>query len=298
MRALSWVDRGQSVSFERQGEEPAGPTCVGVARLGSLQSSGTAFTVWMQIRGSAWVESRDGRFRLRQREWIAFERESRPLVQAGRDGVCIAMRLDAEALQTLGALADCALYAGRGRMSRADARIALRLWRDTQDSDGAMQQLRPLLLHLASLQRELSGSLQRCPGRSRLRKRQVFGRMQRARLYLEGNSHRVVRIGELAELTNFSSWYLSKTFQSLYEESPQALAARLRLERAASLLHDTDMLIGEVASASGFDNCCSFARAFRARFGVSATRYRAQAPHLPPESAKSPGGLRKSSAAA
>ena len=31
------------------------------------------------------------------------------------------------------------------------------------------------------------------------------------------------------------------------------------------------MMIGEVAAASGFDNCCSFARAFRARFGVSAT---------------------------
>lgn len=111
-------------------------------------------------------------------------------------------------------------------------------------------------------------------GRSRSRKRQVFGRMQRARLYLEGNSHRVVRIGELAELTNFSSWYLSKTFQSLYEESPQSLSARLRLERAADLLRDTDMMVGEVAAASGFDNCCSFARAFRARYGQSASRWR------------------------
>jgi AraC family transcriptional regulator len=31
--------------------------------------------------------------------------------------------------------------------------------------------------------------------------------MQRARLYLEGNSNRVVRIEELARLANFSSWY-------------------------------------------------------------------------------------------
>ena len=37
------------------------------------------------------------------------------------------------------------------------------------------------------------------------------------------------------------------------------------------------MMIGEVAAASGFDNCCSFARAFRARFGQSATRYRSAA---------------------
>jgi AraC family transcriptional regulator len=116
-------------------------------------------------------------------------------------------------------------------------------------------------------------------------------------MYLEGNSHRVVRIGELAELTNFSSWYLSKTFQALYEESPQSLSARLRLERAAMLLRDTDMMIGEVASASGFDNCCSFARAFRARFGASATQYREMPIALRPDSAKFKDGLSKTKAA-
>ena len=142
------------------------------------------------------------------------------MVQAGRNGLCVGLSLNAEAMRVLSELADCGLYAGRGRMSRGDARVALRLWRDALDSGLPAQALRPLLLHLAGLQRDLADNVQRCPGRSRSRKRQVFGRMQRARLYLEGNSHRVVRIGELAELTNFSSWYLSKTFQSLYEESP------------------------------------------------------------------------------
>ena len=287
MRQVAWVDRGQSVSFEKQPEDGPRPNCVGVARLGSLQTSGTVFTVWMQLRGSAWVESREGRFRLRQREWIAFEKDSRPLIQASRDGLCIGVALDADALRTLGDLADSGLYAGRGSMSRSDARVALRLWRDVLASGHPTQALRPVLLHLAALQQGMATGVQRCPGRSRSRKRQVFGCMQRARLYLEGNSHRVVRIGELAELTNFSSWYLSKTFQSLYAESPQSLSARLRLERAADLLRDTDMMVGEVAAASGFDNCCSFARAFRARFGLSASRYREAGANLSPDSAKS-----------
>ena len=95
------------------------------------------------------------------------------------------------------------------------------------------------LLHLAGIQRELAARIPRCPGRSRSRKRQVFGRLQRARLYLEGNCDRVVRISELAELTSFSSWYFSKTFHALYDESPQAAAARMRLERAAELLRGT-----------------------------------------------------------
>ena len=292
MRQVSWVDRGQSVSFEKHAEEGSRPSCTGVARLGSLQTSGAVFTLWMQLRGSSWIESKEGKFRLYQREWIAFEKESRPLVQAGRDGICIGVALDADAMGLLGVLVDSGVYAGHGSMSRGQARLALRLWREAQAGEG-LQALRPLLLHATSLQRELADGVQRCPGRSRLRKRQVFGRMQRARMYLEGNSHRVVRIGELAELTNFSSWYLSKTFQGLYDESPQSLSARLRLERAAMLLRDTDMMIAEVASASGFDNCCSFARAFRARFGTTASRYRVAVASVPPDSAKRASGLCK-----
>ncbi len=296
MRQLSLADRGQTLSLDKSVDDLP-PTCLGVARLGSLQTAGTSFTVWIQVRGSAWVEAKEGRFRLRQGQWIAFEKESRPLVQAGRNGLCIGLSLNADAMRMLTELADCGLYAGRGDISRADARVALRLWRDALQSELPAHGLRPLLLHLATLQRSLATHVQRCPGRSRSRKRQVFGRMQRARLYLEGNSHRVVRIGELAELTNFSSWYLSKTFQSLYEESPQSLSARLRLERAADLLRDTDMMVGEVAAASGFDNCCSFARAFRARYGTSASRFREGIAKLPPQSAKSLAGWRKPSAA-
>lgn len=274
MRQVSWADRGQSLSLDKVGEDGRLPLCIGASRLGTVQATGNTFTVWLQIRGSSWVESKEGKFRLLSGQWIAFEKESRPMVQCGRDGLCIGLSLDTDAIRSLGQLADCGVYAGRGTVDRSEARVALRLWREVATGDGSALSLRPVLLHLASLQSELGEVVQRCPGRSRLRKRQVFGRMQRARMYLEGNSHRVVRIGELAELTNFSSWYLSKTFQSLYEESPQSLSARLRLERAAMLLRETDMMIGEVASSSGFDNCCSFARAFRARFGTSASRYR------------------------
>ena len=49
----------------------------------------------------------------------------------------------------------------------------------------------------------------------------------------------------------------------------------------------------EVAAASGFDNCCSFARAFRARFGTSASRYRTASAASRTDSAKSSGVGRK-----
>ncbi len=289
MNHLISADRGRSVSFDT---EPTESHCMAAARLGALHSLPGMFTLWIQVRGRAWVEAKEGRFRLRAGDWIALDRESAPAVQADRGSFCIGVGLDAASLRDFSELNDAVLYPGRASLSRAELRVALRLWRNCVQAGNVRRDARPLLLHLADMQHTFASQEQRCPGRSRSRRRQVFGRMQRARLFLEGNSDRVVRVAELAQLTNFSSWYVSKTFQSLYEESPQALAARLRLERAADLLRDTSMMIGEVAAASGFDNCCSFARAFRARFGVSASRYR-QEMALPPESAKSDGVRRK-----
>lgn len=308
MEQVQWADRGQALQLDADGAAQAG--CIGVSRLGSAQLAASVFSIWVQVRGTSWVGAREGRFELRPGNWIAFERDSRPQLQASRHGFCIGLSLDADTLHAIGRLAECGLYAGRGEISRRDARIVLRLWRglgqrlgaadaggsDTPTANAAA--LRPLLLHLAGLQGELTQRIPRCPGRSRLRKRQVFGRLQRAHMYLQGNCDRVVRISELAELTSFSSWYFSKTFHGLYDESPQAASARMRLERAAELLRRSPMMIGEVAAACGFDNCCSFARAFRARYGMSASRYRtAAAAALRTDSAKPVGVSGKAVAA-
>ncbi|APP75235.1 helix-turn-helix domain-containing protein [Xanthomonas vesicatoria] len=293
MQQVITADRGLALSLDGASDATS-TTCLAVSRLGSIRTTTATFTLWVQLRGRAWVESKEGRFRLRARDWIAFDKDSHPTVQADRSALCVGVSLDGSSLQSLAELTDATLYPGRSQLSRSDLRIALRLWRNAAMQSGSAS-ARPLLLHLAAMQRGFVEQEQRCPGRSRSRRRQVFGRMQRARLYLEGNSDRVVRISELAQLTNFSSWYVSKTFQSLYEESPQALSARLRLERASDLLRDTSMMIGEVAAASGFDNCCSFARAFRARFGVSASLYRDQTTNSP-DSAKPRSVTRKATA--
>jgi AraC family transcriptional regulator len=127
---------------------------------------------------------------------------------------------------------------------------------------------------MQSIQSELRSTLMVCPGTSLARKRQVFERLQRARLYLEGHCHRVVSIAELAERTQFSTWYFSKIFLRLYGETPQLACSRMRLGHAANLLASTAMTIGEVGNAAGFDNNCSFARSFRARFGMTASEFR------------------------
>jgi transcriptional regulator GlxA family with amidase domain len=79
---------------------------------------------------------------------------------------------------------------------------------------------------------------------------------------------------ELAELTNLSPWYLSKTFQSVYRETVQSAGVRTRLARACRLLVTTVLSISEISELCGFKNCCSFSRLFRVRFGMTASDYR------------------------
>ncbi|MCC7633973.1 helix-turn-helix transcriptional regulator [Stenotrophomonas rhizophila] len=274
MHSVQWVDRGHQLTVPPQGE---GTSCVGISRMSSVQLPGGVSTLWMQLRGNTGVHAREGEFRLKRGDWMVLERDSRPTLQADRLGICVGLCLSTDTLVALGEGAT-PLYPGRGRMSASDLQIAVRLWRRIgQAADGRLGtrgDLRPLLLHMADLQRGIAAQVQHCPGRSLGRKRHVLARLQRARLFLEGHTDRVVRIGELAELANLSYWYFSKAFQGVYGESPQAFGARVRLELAARLLRDSDMIVGEIAAASGFEHAGSFARAFRAHFGACATAYR------------------------
>jgi AraC family transcriptional regulator len=279
MSGLSIADRG-SVR-ELQPSPQAGAHWAVASRLGSLRLAAPATSLWLQLRGSTIIEAREGRFVLRRGEWIAFEAEAMPRLLAHRSGVTGGVVLPPETWEALARDLDHPVP-GRGRLAGRDQRIVLRLWREAnrahaQDPDTA---LRTLLSHFGSLQPDLEALIRHCPGRSRRRKRQVLARMQRARMHLEGNPHRVVRIGELASMASLSVWYFSKTFHALYGESPQAYGLRMRLEHAMRSLAETSLTVSEIAESCGFENCCSFTRAFRAHAGMPPTHYRAQAQPL------------------
>lgn len=268
-----WVDRGRQLRLNPAAAASPGSRCLALSRLAGASVAPGCFSAWIQLHGDAWIEAREGRFELLAGDWIMFERDSAPDVQVDGRGLCMAVVLDTAALDSLERLNGRTLFPGLGRLPPGGRATALRLWREADDGRD-VRALRPLLVFLEEMELDLAERESACPGRSRGHKRQVFARMQRARMFLEGHCDRVVRVEELARMANFSSWYFSKAFHALYGESPQAYAARLRLERAARLLRSTSLTVGEVAAASGFDNSCSFARAFRARYGMPASRFR------------------------
>lgn len=80
----------------------------------------------------------------------------------------------------------------------------------------------------------------------------------------------------LARIGHFSPFHFHRVFRAVTDETLAAFVQRLRLERAAvALIHHADQSVLAVALDHGFASAAGFARAFRARFGMSATAWRA-----------------------
>lgn len=251
-----------------------------VGRRNGIRVEPNHVSVWLQLRGSARVCAKEGRFHLGAGEWIALDRGSSPVIE-GDAGITIGLAVAPELMHELMDATDRGLITGRGRLDRSDCRTMLRLWRACEEVEGdsaaAPPALRALLRQWERAQEVFAPMVDRCPGRSFHRKTRIFSRIQKARLYLEAHPERMLRIDELMELTRFSSWWLSKTFHAVYQETLQKSSMRLRMERARTLLLENRLAIGELADACGFHDPCSFARQFKAWHGVTASAWRAAA---------------------
>ena len=281
----AWIDRNQLLEADGVFNCPELVSVMAASRTGSIVVQAPLVTFWVVVRGSADLDAREGRFHLRAGEWVVLEPDSRPSVYASRASLVLGVAMPAPMRTRIRQFTHMDLHTGRGRLSRGEMRQCVHLWRQTglfaksghAIASDEVNPLVPVLRQICNVQYDFRRLIDHCPGRSLRRKSQVFDRMQRARLFLEGNVDRSVRLAELAELSNVSTWYFTKIFHALYGEGPQAMAARLRLNHAAHLLQGTSLSVGEVGAVCGFENNCSFSRAFRERYGLPPSTYRQNA---------------------
>jgi len=85
-------------------------------------------------------------------------------------------------------------------------------------------------------------------------------------------------LADLARVAAFSPFHFHRIFRGVAGETLFGFIQRVRIERAAvALLVHPDQSVLEVALDHGFSSAATFARAFRARFGATATQWRAGA---------------------
>ncbi len=87
-----------------------------------------------------------------------------------------------------------------------------------------------------------------------------------------------IGVDDLAAAAGLSRAHFSREFRRAFGESPKAYLMTRRLERAASLLRNTDRPVGEICLDVGLVGLGSFTTSFRRHFGLTPTQYRASVP--------------------
>jgi AraC family transcriptional regulator len=106
-------------------------------------------------------------------------------------------------------------------------------------------------------------------------RREYENRVNRVIDHIRGHLADELSLAGLARVAAFSPFHFHRVFKAITGETVFGFVQRLRIERAAvALTAHTDASILEVALDHGFASAATFARAFRAHFGMSATEWR------------------------
>jgi AraC family transcriptional regulator len=99
-------------------------------------------------------------------------------------------------------------------------------------------------------------------------------RLQRVLDFIEESLAFEIRLDDLAEVAIMSPHHFSELFRRSTGQSPHQYVVARRLERAQSLLRDTDFNILHIALAVGFADQSSFTKVFRRAVGVTPAAFR------------------------
>jgi AraC family transcriptional regulator len=184
---------------------------------------------------------------------------------------------------------DCAV---RARLTRADARISFRTQVTTADARLAQlaadiaEELRGTEagreLIVAALVEQLTVHLlrryafiRRADELELSRVGLIDRRVRRAVELMHAQLAEDIPLEEMAAAAYLSPFHFARLFKKVIGTSPHAYLAALRLERAQTLLANTDLSVTQVASRVGYTSPSHFAKAFRQAHGLAPRAFRA-----------------------
>lgn len=100
----------------------------------------------------------------------------------------------------------------------------------------------------------------------------------RARDLADARYFEPLGVDDLARAAGLSRAHFSREFRRAFGESPHAYLLTRRLERAATLLRNTDRSVIEICLAVGLQSVGSFTTSFTRTYGMSPIAYRATFP--------------------
>jgi AraC family L-rhamnose operon transcriptional activator RhaR len=156
-----------------------------------------------------------------------------------------------------------------GRQLTVAAQDRLSGWISGLRGAGPERSLAWWLAHLLLVLNEVAGSAEAPAERGG-----THQSVLRAARLLEDEPARPWTLAELADAVNLAPSYLVRLFAKQVGLPPLAYLARLRAERAAGLLIETDLSVAAIGDRVGWPDPNYMSRRFRACFGQSPSEYR------------------------
>jgi AraC family transcriptional regulator len=100
--------------------------------------------------------------------------------------------------------------------------------------------------------------------------------LRRVTAFIEDHLADEIGLVQLADLVGLSPWHFCRSFKRSTGVPPHRCLVQSQIERAKGLLADRGRSVTEIALALGFGGSTQFARAFRAKVGLSPREYRAR----------------------
>lgn len=96
----------------------------------------------------------------------------------------------------------------------------------------------------------------------------------RVRDYVGDNLSTDIGLSDMARVANLSDYHFSRQFKHSTGLSPHQYVIRRRVDRAKELLSNTELSVGDIASAVGFTHQSHLSRHVRRQFGVTPSALR------------------------
>lgn len=113
---------------------------------------------------------------------------------------------------------------------------------------------------------------------------ELLRRLLRAKDHMDRAPHQVWSVARLASVSGTSEAHFARSLRQAFDTPPHRYLLTRRVERAASLLRDTEMAVTDIAMQVGWESIGTFGRTFRDIIGESPTgmrrRLRAEAGSL------------------
>lgn len=100
--------------------------------------------------------------------------------------------------------------------------------------------------------------------------------LRKAERYIWEHYTRKLSLQEIAEVSGLSASYFSSIFKEEMGENLSGYLNRLRAEKAAVMLTETELSLHQIARACGFEDQSWFSKIFKSYAGVSPGKYREQ----------------------